>query len=142
METPLRMTASQPLPWWRQFGHDDPIYRRLTGWQRLWRLSPNRLNHLRTIFHIARVAFRSFRAHICIQLAKGPESGPSWGPTFLLSDGIYRENQRASARTVGIEALLARQPWMDQLDLQIYLEGFDAGELSCQYTQGQDNESR
>lgn len=136
-ESNIKTSSNPPLPWWRQFGHDDPIYRRLKGWQRLRRLSLNRLNHLRTIFHIAYAVFRSFRAHMCIQFARDPEGWPSWG-----SDGSYRQTQRASARTVGIEALLAKRPWMDRVDLQIYLDGFDEGELSCQYTQNQNRESR
>jgi hypothetical protein len=52
-----------------------------------------------------------------------------YGPCFRrLSDGSLRQESRTIARMRGRDTLLAKYPWMDLVDHQIFLEGFDAGE--------------
>ena len=64
-----------------------------------------------------------------IQFARGPEQGPTWGPALLRSEsGELYPNPDSFARTCGIETLLATKPWMDSVDLEMFLNGFDAGE--------------
>lgn len=45
-----------------------------------------------------------------------------------LSDGSLQIEPRTEARMSGIETLLAKYPWMDRFDFQMFLDGFDAGE--------------
>lgn len=43
-------------------------------------------------------------------------------------DAHRRNPEGTSARVAGIESLQATYPWVDIVDLRIYLEGFEAGE--------------
>jgi hypothetical protein len=53
----------------------------------------------------------------------------SLGPALELHCQSYRPNRRTLARKQGIEKLQAIHPWADLQTLEIYLTGFDAGEL-------------
>jgi hypothetical protein len=93
--------------------------------------------HLASLLYRWRVAFRSFRAHIRIQSAKGGTQ-VDLGPAFLLRDGCYQENKGTIARAEGIRKLLATHPWADSVDLRMYLVGFQAGEGYCNATRDLD----
>lgn len=57
------------------------------------------------------------------------------GPAFRrLPDGSYLPEPRTIARSKGIDSELAKYPWMDLIDRQIFLDGFDAGERYDQST--------
>lgn len=73
-------------------------------------------------------AFRCFLGHLCTQLAKD-QALVSLGPALELHCQSYRPNRRTLARKQGIEKLRATHPWADMQTLEIFLEGFDAGEL-------------
>jgi hypothetical protein len=71
-------------------------------------------------------ASRSLYGHIRIQFPIRPPTvdlGPS-----VLRDGILQPTTRALARHEYIQKLLAIYPWVDIVDLRIFLMGFDAGE--------------
>jgi hypothetical protein len=53
------------------------------------------------------------------------------GPALQFRDGCYRANERTIARGEGIKRLQAKHRWVDTVDLQMFLEGFDAGEEYC-----------
>lgn len=71
---------------------------------------------------------RSLRAHIRTQFAT---MGVEIGPSVQLVEGCSGPNEHTLARAEGIERLLARYPHADNLDLQLFLEGFEAGEQYC-----------
>lgn len=83
------------------------------------------------------VAFRSFRAHIRIQFAtKG-----KWidlGEACQLRDGRYQPNERTYACAEGIRTLLATHPWVDSVDVRLFLMGFYAGERYSTHLQDRD----
>jgi len=85
-------------------------------------------NDLRQRWYIWRDAFRSFVGHICTQSAKG-QAGVRLGPHG--HQGV--RNARTLVRTLYIQKLLAIRPWADSQDLEMFLMGFDAGEIwsSC-----------
>lgn len=72
-------------------------------------------------------AFRSFRAHICIQ---SPRTGGSVdpGPLYQRRDGRLQPNARTLARVEGIRTLRSTHPWADAVDSRMFLMGFDAAE--------------
>jgi hypothetical protein len=72
-------------------------------------------------------AFRSFRGHIQFQFATSAVR-VDLGPSVQFRNGYYRANARTLARAEGIEKLQATHRWVDIVDLQIFLMGFDAGE--------------
>jgi hypothetical protein len=76
-----------------------------------------------------RVAFRSFRGHIGILFST--KGGVPLGPLVRLQAGCYLENERTHARAEGIKNLQATHPWVDNVDLQLFLMGFGAGEEHC-----------
>ena len=60
-----------------------------------------------------------------------------FGPALQrLPDGSFVPSARTDGRSLGIDRLLARYPWADKLDAQIYLEGFDEGERWLRDTRG------
>jgi hypothetical protein len=60
------------------------------------------------------------------------------GPAFLFQDGHYLDNERTFACAACIESLRASHPWVDAVDLKIFLKGFEAGEgYSTSLYQGQ-----
>ena len=72
-------------------------------------------------------AFRSFRGRIRIQFAK-EGARVHLGPSVQFREGCYKANRRTLARAEGIEKLQATHRWVDIVDLQLFLMGFDAGE--------------
>lgn len=79
---------------------------------------PSRLYRLHAVF-------RSFRAHIRIQ------SSMWWvdlGPLGKFQDGHYQNHERIQSRVEGIKTLQAKCPWVDSVDLRMFLMGFDEGE--------------
>src|ERR1039458_398229 len=55
------------------------------------------------------------------------------GPEFRLApDRSLEREPRTIARSKGIDTELAKYPWTDLIDHQIFLDGFDAGERSSQ----------
>ena len=53
-----------------------------------------------------------------------------------LPSGRLIQNERTDARSCGIRELVSAHPWASNIDLQIYLEGFDAGERFALYIPG------
>jgi hypothetical protein len=85
------------------------------------------LRRLRTLWQIWCRGFRSLCGHIEMQSSTASlavDLGPVWDK---LPDGSYRENARTAARSRCIESLLAKCPWVDSVDLRMFLDGFDAG---------------
>jgi hypothetical protein len=51
------------------------------------------------------------------------------GPALRCSGGgRYLDDERTLTRSAGIEKLQAMYPWVDTVDLELFLRGFDAGE--------------
>lgn len=50
------------------------------------------------------------------------------GSAIRLRDGSPVLESRTQARMNGIDTLLAKHPWLDLVDRQIFLDGFDTGE--------------
>jgi len=74
-------------------------------------------------------ALRSFRGHIESQDARGflcVNIGPAFRP--CPPTGPYVPNERTSARSQYMQRLKAIYPWVDTVDLRLFLMGFDAGE--------------
>lgn len=69
-------------------------------------------------------AFRSFRGHIRTQSSIG-QAGVRLGPHGHQG----ARNARTLVRSLYIQRLLAIRSWADSQDLQIFLMGFDAGEI-------------
>jgi hypothetical protein len=76
-----------------------------------------------------RAAVRSFRGHIGILLST--TRGVRLGPAFQPQSQGHSPNERTYARAEGIKNLQATHPWVDNVDLQLFLMGFDAGEEHC-----------
>src|SRR5271170_3406845 len=52
-----------------------------------------------------------------------------FGPALqTFPDGSYKAESSTQARIRSIDSLLATRPWADIVDMQIFLDGFDAGE--------------
>jgi hypothetical protein len=69
-------------------------------------------------------AFRSLRGHIRTQSAIG-QAGVRLGPHGHQG----ARNARTLVRSLYIQRLLAIRPWADSQDLELFLIGFDAGEI-------------
>lgn len=69
--------------------------------------------------------FRSALGHIRLQLPRNWSVGPAFQRG---QDQSFQQNKRTLARALGIQELWAKYPWTDQVDLEIFLRGFDAGE--------------
>lgn len=83
---------------------------------------------LRGIWRIWVSSVRSFRGHMSLQSPREPY-GLSVGKVFVRGEGrSLRRNTRTLARAFCIEMLSANLPWVDTIDLRIFLMGFDAGE--------------
>jgi hypothetical protein len=83
-------------------------------------LGPTAMRHL----CISLSALRSCLGHIRTALREGQYS-IGIGPVFAQSGQL---DLRTHSRNEGIEKVRSRFPWMDVLDIQIFLAGFDAGE--------------
>ena len=80
-------------------------------------------------------ALRSCHGHLGTAVRQGKcllETGPASYPNGA-------PNQRTLARNLGIRNLLATYPWADNLDLQLFLAGFDAGERFAAHRDTQPN---
>lgn len=119
-----------------------PLYKQLSGRplaKCLLRLTWERLLNTWCIWH---GAFRSCCGHIRIQ---SPTEMPhlSLGPAQLLwSDGSQRLAPRTLARSESTESLSAKYPWVDIVDLRMFLMGFDAGESYARSTSGTETDKR
>jgi hypothetical protein len=89
--------------------------------------------------HICAASIRSCCGHICSQSSRGIALDVGFGVSTDRPEG-FREILRTDARTRCIEKLLAIRPWVDFVDLQIFLEGFDAGDEFASRT-GSGNDS-
>jgi len=100
---------------------------RLSFWQIRLLLHHARQRCLNTLY-IWSSAFRSLTGHIQIQSAKELPC-VSYGQALAHSpDGHPKPNIRSLARSMYTQKLLATYPWLDIVDLRIFLMGFDAGE--------------
>ena len=93
-----------------------PALLRRMGW---------RLHHKRRIWASA---FRSFRSHIQILIAKEQGLGDLGCAYLYDANGQLQVNTRTTARILYTEKLLSVYPWLDSVDLETFLLGFDAGE--------------
>lgn len=97
-----------------------------------WRVVPSPLvrlaSHCLRFWYALRLEGRSFYGHIQTLLAKR-HWGVDLGPLYenLPGERLF-ENKRTAARSAGMEALVSEHPWASSIDLQIFLEGFHAGE--------------
>jgi hypothetical protein len=82
------------------------------------------LENLNCKLCIYRDAFRSFRGHIRTQSAKG-QVGFRLGPHG--HQGV--SDARTLCRSLYIQRLLAIRPWADSQDVEMFLMGFDAGDI-------------
>jgi hypothetical protein len=63
-----------------------------------------------------------------------------FGPAFRrLPDRSLQPESRTIERSKRIDNLLATRPWADLVGIQIFLEGFDAGEQWCLRNRGLDS---
>jgi hypothetical protein len=98
--------------------------------KRLWKarlLDAPLPRRLRILWQIWSRGFRSFLGHIEIQSSTerlAVDLGPVWDKS---PDGSYQLNIHTEARSQNIEVLLAKYPWVDSVDLRMFLTGFDAG---------------
>jgi len=70
---------------------------------------------------------RSLYGHTCSQATKDREADQYGFAVVKHSDGLLRMNIHAYARMIYTEKLRASHPWVDSLDREIFLMGFDAG---------------
>jgi hypothetical protein len=96
----------------------------LTARRKLWNLEYLLANSLCILWS----ATRSWAGHIRSQSAtKRNEVGV--GSAFVKAPrGGYQANTRTIHRASCIENLSAKHPWVDTVDLRMFLAGFDAGE--------------
>lgn len=117
---PSRRGHGKAYLWWRQ----------LKRLQRLLRL------RLLCSWYIWRNAHNSCRGHIRKQ---SPRELPfvDYGPCLESDDsGWYQPNKRTNARKRYTQMLSAIHPWLDMVDRQMFLMGFDAGEQWSLCTMG------
>lgn len=86
------------------------------------------LKHLRHTRRILVSACRSFHAHIQIQFSKAGKLGDQGCAYQYDEQGRFRANTRTGARILYTERLLKACPWIDLVDMETFLMGFDAGE--------------
>jgi len=118
--------------------------RKIIGWRAASRILLARLqDYLETSKCIWIAAFRSFRAHIRTQSAKGG-IGVYMGLALVETpSGSFEPNPRTIARSLYIEMLQATHAkWADSVDLRIFLMGFDAGEQWALHTADKENDKR
>lgn len=108
----------------------DPIPRRLS---RLWRSAKHRARH--RVLRWTVLAYKwskSFRiAYGYIEFERARDYAPCRiGRAFrVLPDQSLVRNERTEARTCGMQAVRAKfGDWVPQMDLEIFLFGFEAGE--------------
>jgi|ERR1700722_345828 len=131
MSTPVSSGQSVSLP-----SETCENHKKKLGWLgigpslRLWR------SHWRGTWYITSAACRSLYNHIHISLPTRLPIVDLGRATVSPQDGILRASERAVARHEYIQKLLAIYPWVDIVDLRIFLMGFDAGEQWADGTQG------
>jgi hypothetical protein len=86
--------------------------------------------NLASLLYKTYVSLRSFRGHTGILFSRGGTC-VDLGASFLERDGCYLENERTIACAEGIEKLKAIHPWIESVDVRIFLMGFAAGEEYC-----------
>ena len=83
--------------------------------------------HLR-FWYALRLASRSLVGHTKTLLDK-KRWAVDFGPLFeRLPCGCLVPDERTDARSIGIQEIESRYPWASIVELQVFLEGFDAGE--------------
>jgi hypothetical protein len=50
------------------------------------------------------------------------------GPQGRLQDGHHQNDKRILARAEGTKTVQSKSPWVDSVDLRMFLMGWDAGE--------------
>jgi len=91
----------------------------------VWSLLP----HLHRVASTYRQSLRSLRGHIRVLFARGRWTGVDIGPALRRADVEHLQpDERTLARSRGIEQLQAIYPWVDTVDLEVFLRGFDVGE--------------
>jgi len=120
-----------------------PEYRRLSGRLRWQHLQYRLTLRFRATMCIWKSAFGSLLGHICSQSTKELPL-VDFGPALVRDHaGNLRPCIRTHARAEYIKAVLAtRAAWADTVDLQMFLDGFDAGEQWALYTTGNQSDAR
>jgi hypothetical protein len=72
-------------------------------------------------------AFRSSLAHMRIQSPK-MSGWVDLGPLGRFQHGHHQNLERIRSRAEGIKMLRTNFPWVDSVDIRMFLMGFDAGE--------------
>jgi hypothetical protein len=73
------------------------------------------------------VTLRSAHGHWRTQISTSYPTA-DFGPALQrLPDGSFQPRIETQARIRGIDSLLATRPWIDIVDMQIFLEGFETG---------------
>ena len=91
-----------------------------------------------TLWHISSTALMNAYHHWKIRISKDTVD---FGPALRrLPDGSLLPEERTLARSRCTDSLLATRPWVDSVDVQIFLEGFEAGEQWSLHTSGMGNE--
>lgn len=89
-------------------------------------------------WHISSTSLRSAYHHWRIRIAT---NRVDFGPALRrLPDGSLQPEKRTLERSRCIDNLLATRPWADSVDIQMFLEGFDAGEQWYLHTSGAGSE--
>lgn len=83
---------------------------------------------LLNVWCIWKTAFRSFRGHIQIQSTKVFPYTDFGLALRRLPDGRLLPDERTESRSSHTSRLEAKYPWVDAVDRQLFLLGFDAGE--------------
>src|ERR1700722_6679568 len=97
-----------------------------------WRAVPKPLlratTHLRRFWYALRLEGRSFLGRMQTRLSK-EHWGVTLGPIYRESpEGQHLYDARTVARNEGTRTLESVRPWASTTEIQIYLEGFHAGE--------------
>lgn len=104
----------QGISVWVQHSLPASISRRIFSLCRLW--------------YVLKTSVRSFLGHI-ETLRNTKQWGVDLGPVLECHDsGHLVENRRTIARNRGMQKLIALYPWASNVDVDIFLRGFDMGE--------------
>ena len=120
--------ATQYCPTTATCLEDDQPHILVAAQHRLYALLLRRASGPIRFWYALRLASDSFFGCIQILLAK-KSWGADLGPAYRqLPNGCLVANERSDVRSEGIQKLESRYPWANTVELEMYLEGFDAGE--------------
>ena len=107
---------------------DVPLYKQLSGWRLIKCLLRRMVLRLSNIWCIWSGAVHSFVGRIRLQSPRETLRVDFGLALTLDHDGLLVDQPSTRARIDSIRKLQAKYPWIDFVDRQIFLEGFDAVE--------------